>query len=140
MTKPGGTVQIVDRDWGMVAVDADDQAVTRKILDHRCRKIRNGWIGRRVPVLFQDSGLQEVCVEAILITVRDFRVADTLLDLTLVAGHAADEGIVSSEEKRGWLLELQERSDAGRFFAAWVMFIVTGKKGGEPSGKKEAES
>jgi hypothetical protein len=46
----------------------------------------------------------------------------------LVAGHAADEGIVSPDEKRSWLLELQERSDAGRFFAAWVMFIVTGKK------------
>ena len=128
VTKPGGTVQIVDRDWGMVAVEADDQAVTRKILDHICAKIRNGWIGRRVPVLFQDSGLQEVCVEALPITVRDFRVADILLDLTLVAGHADDEGIVSSDEKRGWLLELQKRSDAGRFFAAWVMFIVTGKK------------
>ena len=121
-------MQIVDRDWGMVAVDADDQAVTRKILDHICTKIRNGWMGRRVPVLFQDSGLQEVCVEAIPMTVRDFRVADTLLDLTLVAGHAADEGIVSRDEKKAWLLELQERSEAGRFFAAWVMFIVTGKK------------
>jgi ubiquinone/menaquinone biosynthesis C-methylase UbiE len=135
VTKAGGTVQIVDRDWGMVAVDADDHAVTRKILDHICAKIRNGWIGRRVPVLFQDSGLQEVRVEAIPITVRDFRVADTLLDLTLVAGHAADEGIVSSEEKRAWLLELQERSDAGRFFAAWVMFIVTGQRVNEASGK-----
>jgi ubiquinone/menaquinone biosynthesis C-methylase UbiE len=128
VTKPGGTVQIVDRDWGMVAVEADDQAVTRKILDHICTKIRNGWIGRRVPVLFRDSGLQEVHVEALPITMRDFRIADTLLDLTLVAGHAADEGIVSLEEERAWLLELQERSDAGRFFAAWVMFIVTGKK------------
>jgi ubiquinone/menaquinone biosynthesis C-methylase UbiE len=128
VTKAGGTVQIVDRDWGMVAVDADDQAITRKILDHICTKIRNGWIGRRVPVLFQDSGLQEVRVEAIAMTVRDFRVADILLDLTLVAGHAAEEGIVSLDEKRAWLLELQERSDAGRFFAAWVMFIVTGKK------------
>jgi ubiquinone/menaquinone biosynthesis C-methylase UbiE len=128
VTKPGGTVQIIDRDWGLVAVEADNQAVTRKILDHICAKIRNGWIGRRVPVLFRDCGLQEVRVEAIPITVRDFRVADILLDLTLVAGHAADERIVSTDEKKAWLLELQERSDAGRFFAAWVMFIVTGKK------------
>ena len=107
-------MQIIDRDWGMVAIDADDQAVTRKILDHMCRKIRNGWIGRRVPVLFRDSDLQEVRVEALPITVQDFRVADTLLALTLVAGHAADEGIVSPDEERAWLLELQERSSAGR--------------------------
>jgi hypothetical protein len=61
--------------------------------------------------------------------VQDFRVADRLLDLSLVAGHAAGEGIVSPHEKKAWLSELQQRSDAGRFFAAWVMFIVTGKKG-----------
>ena len=128
VTKPGGTVQIVDRDWGLVAVESNDQAVTRKILDRICGKIRNGWIGRRVPVLFRECGLQEVRVEALPITVQDFRVADRLLDLTLVAGHAADEGIVSPDETRSWLLELQERNDAGRFFAAWVMFIVTGKK------------
>jgi ubiquinone/menaquinone biosynthesis C-methylase UbiE len=127
VTKPGGTVQIIDRDWGLVAIESNDHAVTRKILDRICGKIRNGWIGRRVPVLFQDSGLQEVGVETIPITMRDFRVADILLDLTLVAGHAADEGIVSSDEKRGWLLELLERSDAGRFFAAFLMFIVTGR-------------
>src|ERR1700724_2084390 len=92
------------------------------------------------PFFFQDSGLQEVRVEALPITVRDFRVADILLDLTLIAGHAADEGIVSRDEERRWLLELQERSDAGRFFAAWVMFIVTGKKGGGARGEKEEES
>lgn len=128
VTKLGGTVQIIDRDWGMVAIDADDRAVTRKILDCISGKIRNGWIGRRVPVLFRDSGLQDVRLEALPITVQDFRVADRLLALTLTAGHAADEGIVSPDEERAWLLELQERSDAGRFFAAWVMFIVTGKK------------
>src|SRR5258708_4442950 len=129
VTKPGGTVQIVDRDWGLVAVESNDQAVTRKILDYVCGKIRNGWIGRQVPVLFRDCGLQEVRVEALPITVQDFRVADRLFDLTLGAGHAADEGIIGPEERSAWLAELQERSDAGRFFAAWAMFIVTGKKG-----------
>lgn len=128
VTKPGGTVQVIDRDWGLVAIDADDQGVMRKILERICDKIRNGWIGRRIPVLFQDCGLQGVCVEALPVTVQDFRIADTLLDLTLVATHAVDEGIVSSYEKKAWLLELQKRSKAGRFFAAWMMFIVTGRK------------
>ena len=58
-------MQIVDRDWGLVAVESNEQAVTRKILDRICGKIRNGWIGRRVPVLFRECGLQEVRVEAL---------------------------------------------------------------------------
>ena len=128
VTRPGGTVQIIDRDWGLVAIDADDQKITRKILDRICGKIPNGWIGRHLPVLFRDHGLQEVRVEPLPITVQDFRVADTLLALTLIAGHAADEGIVSLDKKNAWLLELRERSVAGRFFAAWVMFMVTAKK------------
>ena len=131
VTKPGGTVQIVDRDWGLVAVESNDQAVTRKILDRICGKIRNGWIGRRVPVLFRECGLQEVRVEALPITVQDFRVADRLLDLTLVAGHAADEGIVSPDEKRSWLLELQERNDAGQLDSSFQipLSIVSGTSG-----------
>jgi len=52
-------------------------------------------------------------VEAIPITVRDFRVADILLDLTLVAGHAAAEGIVSRDEERAWLLETSGKKRRG---------------------------
>ncbi|MHB8383925.1 MAG: methyltransferase domain-containing protein, partial [Candidatus Binataceae bacterium] len=77
VTKPGGAVQIIDRDWGLVAIDADGQAVTRKVLDLICGKICNGWIGRRISAFFRDGGLQEVRIEAIPITVQDFRVADT---------------------------------------------------------------
>ena len=92
VARPGGTVQIIDRDWGLVAVDADDQAVTRTILDRICWKIRNRWIGRQLPALFRDCGLKRVRVSAVPITVRDFRLADTLLDLTQTAGHAVNEG------------------------------------------------
>jgi hypothetical protein len=130
VTKPGGSVQIIDRDWGLVAVDSDNRTVTRALLERICTKIRNGWIGRQLPAIFRDCGLEQVRVRAVPFIARNFLIADTLLNLTLVAGHAVDEGLVDAEEVRAWLQELQARDDAGRFFAAWTMFIVTGKKHG----------
>jgi len=126
--KPGRTVEVVDRDWGLVAVDSDDQAATRIILDRAGSGIRNGWIGRQLPALFHDAGLAHVRAEAHPIALRDFPAADALLDLTIVAGHAANEALLSTEQAAAWLRELQARSQAVRFFAAFVMFIVTGRK------------
>jgi len=62
------------------------------------------------------------------ITVRDFQLADTLLYLTLVTGHAVNEGRVSKSDAKAWLQDLQARNRAGRFFATRIMFVVTGKK------------
>lgn len=126
--KAGGIVEIIDRDWGLVAVDADDQAVTRAILDRICHGILNGWIGRRLAALLHDAGLQPVRAKAHPIVLRDFRAADALLDLTVVAGHAASEGLVSEGRATAWLQELRARSQTGRFFATLVMFVVTGRK------------
>ena len=126
--KPGGIVEVVDRDWSLVAVDADDQTVTRAILERICRGIQNGWIGRQLPTLFHDAGLRYVRTRAHPIALRDFRSADALLDLTIVAGHAVNEGLVSVGQATAWLQELHARNRAGRFFAALVMFVVTGRK------------
>ena len=126
--RPGGIVEIVDRDWGLVAVDADDQVVTRIILDRICGGIRNGWIGRRLPALFHDAGLEHVRATARPIALREFQAADALLDLTIVTGHAVNEALVSEGRATVWLQELQARSRTGRFFAMLMMFIVTGRK------------
>lgn len=126
--RPGGVVEVVDRDWGLVAVDADDQTVTRAVLDRICNGIQNGWIGRQLPALLHDAGLQHVRARAHPIALRDFRAADALLDLTIVAGHAVNEGLVSAGQASAWLQELHARNQAGRFFAMLVMFVVTGRK------------
>ncbi len=126
--RPGGVVEVIDRDWGLVAVDSDCQAVTRIILDRIRSGIRNGWIGRRLPALFHDAGLEHVRARAYPIALREFQAADALLDLAIVAGHAVNEALLSAEQAAAWLQELHARTRAGRFFATLVMFVVTGRK------------
>jgi SAM-dependent methyltransferase len=130
VANPGGTIQAIDRDWELVAVDAADRATTRAIVNRICDGIANGWIGRRLPALFRDCGIVEVRTDAMPVAVRDYKTANTMLDLEIVAKKAADEGAVTGAATAGWLKDLKQRHKQGRFFACWVMFVVTGRKPG----------
>jgi ubiquinone/menaquinone biosynthesis C-methylase UbiE len=80
VTRPGGRVLVIDRDWDLVAVDADDRVTTRAVLRRIADGIRNGWIGRHLHALFRDVGLASVLVRPISVELLDFDVADRLLD------------------------------------------------------------
>ena len=104
--------------------------MTQTILDRIRDGIQNGWIGRRLSTLFHDCGIERVRIKAVPIVIRDFRAADTLLDLTIIAGRAVEEGLLGEREAMTWLNELDARDKAGIFFATLVMFILTGRKPG----------
>jgi SAM-dependent methyltransferase len=126
--KPGGRVLIVDRDWGMVAVDASDVETTRVILNRACAGISNGWMGRGLGGLFKKAGVIHAEVQTKSIPINSFAVADTLLDLRMVRDHAIAEGLVSQEVAAKWLDDLLERDAASRFFATLTLYIACGRK------------
>lgn len=128
VANPGAVVEVIDRDLGLVAVDAADRATTRTILNQACDGITNGWIGRRLPALFRDCGLKDVRCRAAPIATGQFAIANSMLDLEVVARRAAQERIVSRDAAETWLQDLRRRDRRRRFFACWVMFVVTGRK------------
>ena len=126
--KPGGRLVVVDRDWGMVALDSGDSGTTRAVLDHACTSIRNGWMGRRLHGLFRRAGLAEVQVYANGINITSFDIADSLLDLHVVAEHAISAEHVTRQAGGAWLNDLLERDRLGTFFATVTLYVVTGRK------------
>jgi SAM-dependent methyltransferase len=128
--KPGGRVLVVDRDWGMVAVDASDVDTTRVVLNRACAGIRNGWMGRRLCALFKKAAVINAEVQTKSININSFAVADTLLDLRVVLGHAVGERLVSQDVATKWLIDLLDRDAAGRFFATVTLYIACGGKKG----------
>ena len=126
--KPGGRLVVVDRDWGMVALDSGDAATTRAVLDLACTGIRNGWIGRRLHGLFRTAGLAELQVHANGIDITSFDTADSLLDLHVVAEHAISAGHVTRQAGNAWLSDLLERDRLGTFFATVTLYVVYGRK------------
>jgi SAM-dependent methyltransferase len=126
--KPGGRVLVVDRDWGMVAVDASDAQTTRVVLNRACEGIRNGRMGKGLCGLFKKLGVINTVVQTKSISINSFSVADTLLDLRVVLGHAIAEKLVSQDLGAKWLNDLLERDAAGKFCATLSLCIACGMK------------
>jgi ubiquinone/menaquinone biosynthesis C-methylase UbiE len=98
--KPGGRLLVVDRDWGMVALDSSDSMTTQAVLDRACAGIRNGWMGRRLHGLFRSAGITEIQVQTQILTITSFEIADTVLDLRTIAEHAVNERRISCYSAR----------------------------------------
>jgi ubiquinone/menaquinone biosynthesis C-methylase UbiE len=126
--KPGGRLVVVDRDWGMVALDSSDEITTRVALDRAAAGIRNGWIGRRLHGLFKTAGLNEIRVQTHCINMSSFDNADTLLDLRVVVEHAISTGDVPRQVGDSWLGDLLTRNQLGTFFATVTLLVVFGTK------------
>ena len=126
--KPSGRLVIVDRDWGMVAVDSPNTRVTRIVLDSAAANIRNGWMGRKLYGLFKRIGVEDVRVQTHCIPVRSFESADSLLDLRTVAEHAITGGELTYHDVEAWLEDLLQRDHCGEFFATITLFVVSGRK------------
>jgi ubiquinone/menaquinone biosynthesis C-methylase UbiE len=128
VVRPGGRLVVVDRDWGMVALDAAEETTTRAVLERASAGIRNGWIGRRLHGFFRAAGLNEIRVQAHCINITSFDIADALLDLRIVAEHAISAGDLPRQVVEAWLDDLLRRDRLGTFFAAVTLFVVVGVK------------
>ena len=126
--KPGGRLVVVDRDWGMVALDSPDSTTTQAVLNRACTGIRNGWMGRKLHGLFKRAGLTEMQVQAHAITITSFHIADTLLDLRIVTGHAIRERQIVRQAADAWLDDFLERDRAGAFLATLTLYVAFGRK------------
>jgi len=129
VTRPGGRVVVLDPDFETLIIDAQDRALTRRILHFRCDQIvRNGWIGRQLPALFRAAQLSEVTVAAETWLPTEYTLAAQLLRLREHTERAREAGVVSAAEAASWLGELEEAGKTGRFFAAMTFFFASGRK------------
>jgi ubiquinone/menaquinone biosynthesis C-methylase UbiE len=126
--KPGGRLLVVDRDWGMTALDSVDSLTTQAVLDRACSGIRNGLMGRRLLGLFRSAGIAEIKVQTQTLAIASFEIADTMLDLRTIAGHAVKEGRITRHASDVWLDDLLERDRLGMFFSTITLYVAFGSK------------
>ena len=128
VTRPGGRVVVFEGDWETLIIDAGDRTVTRKITNAFCDSIRNGWIGRQLPGLFKQYGLVDIAVVPDTLMTADYALIDQLLGLRTTVERVQTAGEISASEAAAWLADLEQRSQAGRFFAAITAFAISGRK------------
>ncbi|MEC4813420.1 MAG: class I SAM-dependent methyltransferase [Scytonema sp. PMC 1069.18] len=128
VVRSGGRVVISEPDWETLIIDASDRTLTRKILNFHCDSSCNGWIGRKLPALFNEIGLKNIGVDANTLMLSDCTLADKHLGILSAAIRAQQAGIISITEACDWTSHLEQKSQAGHFFCAITGFSIFGCK------------
>ena len=124
VTRPGGRVVVFDVDFDTIVVDHPDLVMTRRIMTAMCDKLTNGRIGRQLPRLLRDAGLDGVAVEGGCVTSAPFSFMAAMMWGTL----GSSPEVIDPADLAAWLAPLEEADKAGRLFGAMTGFIVSGAR------------
>ena len=123
--RPGGRLAILAFDQGTTFIDSPDRETTRLICDTFAGALVQGWIGRQLPRMFQQAGLEEVAVEPQGI------LGGWLACQVLLGRHVnrlTDTGVLTAGAAERWWSQLAEAEQAGVFTMGSTALLVTGTK------------
>jgi SAM-dependent methyltransferase len=127
--KPGGTIVVVDPDYGTQVMELPDQRLARKVLGFRAHHaLRNGTLGHQMAGRFVEAALEHVSVETKTLTVRDPLSLDGVLGLRSWARAASGQGIMDDDEVKRWEDLYDETVAQGKFLWSVTFFITSGRK------------
>ncbi len=125
VTRGGGRIAVSDTDYDTLVVEAADAEVTRRILAHHSDRMESGRVGRKLPGLFLDAGLDAVSVTPYAAVATEYD--EEVLKLRDKAERAAKAGAVSAADAARWVESLIDADRAGRFLCAQVVLTVCGR-------------
>lgn len=130
VTRPGGRVLVADPDHGMWALDTRDIPLNRSLLGWWFDFIANPWIARQMRALFAATGLHDVRTSVHPITMFDLEAADAMTGITRAATMAAEQGVISEQQRQDFDRELRAHQADGRFFMCGAVIATVGRRPG----------
>jgi SAM-dependent methyltransferase len=135
VAKPGSWVVAFEPDWETVFVNGGDRETIRALnRAHVDVNTRHGWIGRELPGIFHEAGLDHVAPNCEVFHLTDLPLARYLLNFDESAETAISAGWLTPAAYSAWLAALEVAAARRTFFAGLVGLIVVGTKPGSPAG------
>jgi len=128
VVRPGGRVGVFDLDTDMTSVTHPDRAVTRRIVAAASDSTAvDGWLARRLPLLFARAGLEDVRVRGFFPLETDPRgfyagMMERAADIALTVGG------ITEAERRSWLDALHAEQARGPVLAGRLHIFTWGRK------------
>jgi ubiquinone/menaquinone biosynthesis C-methylase UbiE len=118
----GGRIVLIDQDWDVAVLDADDLEISREIHRAFCNSLVQGTIGRRFRCLLLDAGFVEVQVQAETVTSANAEEYGFVVNLLDKAARASG---VDAKRLDAWVLDQTGRVSSDRFFMVMTHFIAS---------------
>lgn len=127
VVRPGGRVVVTEPDWDTLVIDGGDPEVGRALMTgHFARVVRHPQIGRSLPRLFAEAGLDEIRVaDTKNVVIGELTKADRLFGLATAVEWAGEFGI-DGHTAAVWRAALERADDEGCFFCAVTGYTVFG--------------
>lgn len=125
VVRPGGKVVVFDFDWDTLFIDSPYKETTRKFVREYSGGLKHGWIGRRLPRLFQAAGLTEIVCEPHVVRF-DYAFTRRLFEGRVARAQKA--GVFAAEELASWWEYLEQAEAAGQFHFGLFGFVVGERK------------
>lgn len=131
VTRPGGTLVIVDPDYAGMSIDTSFPELERRFVGAMATLQTNGYSARRLPRQMAEAGVTDIEVE--LLPLR-FHTWEALAPLLLVkAPELLRATGVSESAFQAFTAELAQRSRHGVLFAYVTMILTTGRRPHRPA-------
>lgn len=130
VTKPGGYVSIFDLDADSMIINVPNQlAATRKVVHMLTDGLGCGYIGRILPGIMHDLGLEDVQLQPMALMITDPKFADEYWHFKDMAQRAVSTNILTESEAKAWLASLDEASaKQGHFICSLQTWVFSGRK------------
>lgn len=121
--RPGGRVAHFELDYGATLLGGD-QAVAAQVVDVLCESVGEAQMGRRLPAMLHDAGLSDVSFQPIIFhppwAIHEAAVSTPVRE-------AVERGRLPTSAL-AWLAGQAAANAAGLFTAAFVGFLVSGRR------------
>jgi ubiquinone/menaquinone biosynthesis C-methylase UbiE len=122
--RPGGMFAFFEFDYEGIVVDAPDRAFTRKVVRVITDSVPSPWIGRRLPRLLRERGVEAMTVIPHMI-LTPYTMYRRVIGGTIA--QAVQAGQFDAMEISMWWQALEQAEIAGHFFAGFPGFLVCGR-------------
>lgn len=125
VTRPGGTIALIEPDFDTNSINLSDRAMTRRVLAHESASgVVNGWLVRELAAMLRRAGFRDVHIDTRIVLFTP----ETAFGYFGQMGRAAAEaGVISATEAARWQAELEANYHANHLFAtiSYYLFRAT---------------
>ena len=131
VTKIGGTVVVLDTDWGTLSLDTGEVDIERRLWRfHTEHMHNNGYAGRQLYRLFKEQGLRNVSLEVFPLVVTSYAFMRQIISADRLEAEALAKSIITEDELRRFQKDNEHMDANGTFFSSGCMMLVSGQKTG----------